>query len=108
MATSIERRTTELVNVTCDTAIADADRVAYGPYNSGAVLVPAGSPITTLTFHGVSADGTTFAATTAAAAAVTLTVAAAKSYALPADIAAYRAFKMVSNADGDVTLQLKG
>jgi hypothetical protein len=89
------------------------DEVPYFNYAGGRIIIPAGSSITSLTFYDadmLSANKGTYGASydsTATPAAIVLTVAAGKSYPIPADLFGCAAFRMVSNANGLVLLSLK-
>lgn len=88
--------------ITVDTVLADAEAIFLENTDGGRIIVPTGSSLTTLTFHE-SHDGTTYvAAYDANNSAVTLTVAAARSYPLPSTLNAARYIKIVGNADGTV------
>jgi hypothetical protein len=76
--------------------------LAYGAANYGMVYVPSGSSINTLTFHAAPCSDGTFLPVYSGEAAVALTVAAGKCYALPSTILGARFIKMVGNAAGTV------
>ena len=61
------------------------------------VVIPSGFTGTTVTFE-VSADNTTYQALNNTSGAVSMTVAAAKSYTLPADLTPWPWFKIVSGS----------
>lgn len=96
----------ETVAVTA--AVGTTGEVEFRDYRAGMVFVPAASSITTLTFHvAPKAGGTYLPLYTAAGAAVALTVAHTRAYALPAELAGCRAFKMVGNAAGNVEVSFQ-
>lgn len=75
----------------------------------GNVLIPAGSPITSLTYYGASAPGGAYVAVQDQfGSAVTQTVAAGKGYPLPDACFGYAAIKLVANTSANVELSLKG
>lgn len=82
--------------------------IEFGDYRAGMVFVPAGSAITSLTFHAAPKGGGTYLPLyTSAGAAVALTVAAGRCYTLPADVAGCKALKMVANAAGSVEVSFQ-
>lgn len=97
--------------ITITTSLATCEAVDYQGSAGGEIYVPAGSSITTLTFHVArKPDGTYHAAYDGASspAAVTLTVAGGNAYPLPDAIFGAGAFKMVGDAAGSVSVTLKG
>lgn len=93
--------------VTVDTVLADSEEVDMAGVTGGFIYVPAGSSITTLTFYAAKELGGTYLAAYNTTGAVTLTVAASRSIAIPSDMLGCAAMKMTGNADGtvDVTFQ---
>lgn len=110
---SLTRFTTVLSSVTVDTTLADSKAIPFSNYTSGRIYIPAGSSITSLTFHdSPTEDGTYLAsyddtATTPVALALT-GLAASRSYPIPAKMFGAAWIKMVPNADGTVAIVLKG
>ena len=95
------------VTISVDTVLADAETIYFAHADGARIIVPTGSSLTTLTFHE-SHDGTTFvAAYDSTGTAVTLTVAAARSYPFPSTLNASKYVKIVGNADGEVILVAK-
>jgi len=95
--------------VTVDSTLADAEEIDVRNYAGGSVHVPHGSSLTTLTFYSLhAAGGTMVAAYDNANVAVTLTVSADRVVQLPDAIFGFPFIKMVGNADGEVSLFLKG
>ena len=103
-----QRYSTSIVDITVDTAVADSDAINYGPFASGSVYVPAGSSLTTLTWHACETRaGTYLAAEDAASAAVTQTVAASQVHPMPVALLGCRFLKITGNAEGTVGVTLK-
>lgn len=96
-------------SVAVDTVLADSDEILYGEFASGQIHVPNGSSLTTLTFHTSHKQGGDYeAAHNQSNAAVTMTVAADRSYPMPTELAGATAVKITGNADGTVNICLKG
>ena len=88
--------------VTIATSVGSSEEIFMENADGGRIIVPSGSSLTTLTFHE-SHNGTTYvAAYDANNSAVTLTVAAARSYPLPSVLNASRFIKITGNASGTV------
>lgn len=97
--------------ITITASVATCEAVDYQGSAGGEIYVPAGSSLTTLTFHVARKPEGTFHAAydgEAPPAAVTLTVAAEQAYPIPDAIFGAGAFKMVGNTTGSVTVTLKG
>ncbi|HEX4000646.1 MAG TPA: hypothetical protein VHX65_19010 [Pirellulales bacterium] len=93
-----------LTNNLSTTAEIDLTEVA-----NGCVLVPGGSPITSLTYYGAIQPGGTYVAIQDGDGhAVTQTVAAGGGYPIPDYCSSYGALKLVANAAGNVELSSKG
>lgn len=96
-----------------DTAVGNSGEINYGDFEKGMVSIPAGSSLTTLTWHssvtGANRNGTYLPAFSSAAvpAAVTQTVSAGKSYPIPVDLFGARFLKITGNAAGVVGVTLK-
>lgn len=101
-------RSCESYEVALTTAENTSPIICYGGVRAGAVYVPNGSSVTTLTFWG-SHDGVTFEAAYTNAgtpAAITLTVAADRATRLP-ELQGFKYIKAVSNAAGTVNFTLQ-
>lgn len=94
--------------VSVTAAVATTEEILFGSYSMGHIQVPAGSSITSLTFHTAEKKGGTYlAAQDYDGNAIVLTVAAGKSYPIPLAISGAVAFKMVGDAAGDVAVPMK-
>ena len=99
---------TTIKEVTVDTAVASSEAISYGAYTAGAVYIPAGSSITTLTWHACETiDGTYLAAEDSSSAAVTQTVAASQCHPIPEALLGCRFIKATGNAAGVMGVTLK-
>lgn len=95
-------------SVAVGTSVAASDVIVFGDFASGMIHVPAGSALTTLTWHSsVEADGAYLAAEDAASAAVTQTVAAGQAHPIPSSLSGARFLKITGNAAGVVGVTLK-
>jgi|LakMenE01Jun11ns_1017448.scaffolds.fasta_scaffold9957538_6 hypothetical protein len=95
-------------SIAVGTTVAASDAIAFGDFETGMVYIPAGSSITTLTWHAsVAQDGTYLAAEDASSAAVTQTVAASQAHPIPAALMGARFLKITGNAAGVVGVTLK-
>ncbi len=79
----------------------------------GAIEIPTGSSITSLTFYSFHSSEGTFLpyydnSSLSAPVAVVMTVAGGKIYQLPDSVFPLSRFKIVANAAGNVYLQMKG
>ncbi len=93
-----------LTNSLATTAEIDLTEVA-----SGCVLVPSGSPLTSLTYYGAIQPGGTYVAIQDGNGhAATQTVAPDNGYPIPDFCSSYGALKLVANAAGTVELSCKG
>lgn len=93
-----------------DTAVGNSGEIGYGDFEKGMVSVPAGSSLTTLTWHSsLASNGTYLPAFSSAEvpAAVTQTVSAGKAYPIPVDLFGARFLKITGNAAGVVGVTLK-
>lgn len=103
-----QRYSSTIPSVTVATSVASSEAIKYGPYASGSVYVPAGSSLTTLTWHACETEGGTYlAAEDASSAAVTQTVAASQTHPIPVALAGARFIKITGNAAGVVGVTLK-
>lgn len=112
MAFQFEREVTS-VTVALTTSAGTTPQIAKGLYSKGVIHVPAGSSITSLTFHAATESNGTYLPLyeergSGATAACTRTVSAGKSYELPAAISGAPFIKIVADAAGSVTISLTG
>lgn len=106
---SLVGRQSEVLALTLDSVLADTPIVDFGTSSSGQIIIPSGSPITTLTYNtGYDSTVTFVPLNTSAGVAVTQTVSAGKSYDLPAAVIGSRLIKITVNADGAVIFINKG
>lgn len=82
-------------------------RIDISKYAWGEIYIPNGSAITTLTYYTAYPNGTYFAAYDSAGAAVTQTVAADRSYPIPAAMFGASLIQIRANAAGTVHITLK-
>jgi len=95
--------------VTLDSVLADTPEINWSGAVAGTIFIPAGSTITTLTYHAAPKKGGTYLPLqTSAGVAVTQTVVATKAYDMPASLVGCGAIKIVTNADGAVEISIKG
>jgi hypothetical protein len=95
-------------SVTVDTSVANSTAISYGDFEKGMVSIPAGSGLTTLTWHASGSEGGTYLpAQNASGAAITQTVSASKVYPIPSDLFGARFLKITGNAAGVVGVTLK-
>lgn len=94
-------------SVAVGTTVADSDAISYGDFEKGMVSVPAGSSVSTLTWHASSSEGGTYLAANNASGAITQTVSASKVYPIPTDLQGARFLKITGNAAGVVGVTLK-
>jgi len=103
-----QRYSQSIPDVTVATAVATSQVIRYGPWAGGMVYIPAGSSMTTLTWHACETeDGTYLAAEDAASSAVTQTVAASQAHPIPVALAGARFIKATANAAGVMGVTLK-
>lgn len=101
----------EVVNVdvigNIDTATVEA--IPSGSARTGGFIVPAASPLTTLTFYGshTGATGSYIQIFDTSNAAISKTVGAARAYPLPPDVLNFAWLKIVGNAAGTIIMSLK-
>lgn len=108
MSQAITRTQQPQETVALTDAVGTTQEIDYSKYADGSIRIPAGSSITSLTFHGAATRGGTFAALyNASNAAVTRTVAAERIYAIPDECRGLAAIKIVANVAGTVGLSLK-
>lgn len=109
MAEQVTRYSTLLEGVHIDTVLADSDSIEYRSWAGGMVYVPAGSSLTLLTWCTSTAeDGTFLPATDGAGNAITSTVAAGMACLIPAALFGALWIKATGNADGTISVSLKG
>ena len=94
--------------LTLNTALNTTPEIDIAEFGQGEIYIPSGSTITSLTFNVCPYSGGVYLpAQDTTGAAVTLTVAAAKAYPLPAVIFGAALLKIVTNAAGAVFINLK-
>lgn len=99
-----------MVDKTLNTAVGTTPEIDWRGATKATIHIPTGSSITSLTYHSAAKPGGTFRplykedATTA----VTQTVAAARSYDVPAACFGAGALKIVVNVAGAVEISIKG
>lgn len=104
----LQKRYSETSTVALTTSAATTPEIDVSHFASGTIAVPTGSSITSLTYYTApDMGGTYLAAYDDAGNAITQTVAAAKSYAMPAAIFGAAAIRIKANAAGNVTVALK-
>lgn len=95
-------------SVAVGTSVATSDPIAFGDFVDGMVHIPAGSSITTLTWHAsTERAGTYLAAEDASSTAITQTVAASQAHPIPTALRGARFLKITGNAAGTVGVSLK-
>ena len=92
---------------TLDSTLGDTPEIPIGEYASGQINIPAASSITSLTYYASPTSGGTYLAAQDGSGALVQTVAASKSYQMPAAIFGAGNIKILTNADGAVTMTLK-
>lgn len=97
MANYLEHKV-DMVPLKTDTNLANCDVAHTEIYNSGRVLVPTGSAITTLTFYAAAELVGEYLQVFDTAAAVSMTVAGGNTYQLPAAVLGYKYLKVKANA----------
>lgn len=98
-----------LKNKQLDTLPASTVEIDYSNAAGGSIYIPAGSPITTLTYQVSPVPGGTYVPLyDGAGAAVTRTVAAGRCYPIPVECYGCGQIKIVVNAAGPVDITLKG
>ncbi len=109
MSNRIRRHQRPIPSAALTTSLATTAEIEIAEQAGGAVLIPAGSPITSLTYHGAREPGGAFVPLyDSQGLAVVQTVAAGRGYPLPEACFPYGALKLVANAAGTVELSLKG
>ncbi len=96
------------ITVSDSGAIADSTEISFGEYQSGTVYVPAGSGLTSLTWHAAPVLGGTYLAAYNASGAIDQTVQAGRCYPIPTDLKGSVGLKIAGNTDGSVDVSLKG
>lgn len=105
--TTTARYSQSIDSVTVGTAVANSVAISYGDFEKGMVSVPAGSSLTTLTWHASGVEDGTYLPANNASGAITQTVSASKVYPIPSDLAGARFLKITGNAAGVVGVTLK-
>lgn len=104
----IRRHQRAIAALSLTTELATTGELDTSEVAGGAVLVPAGSSITTLTWYGAVQPGGTYVPIYEAAGQVTHAVAAERGYAVPDACFGFGAIKIVADAEGSVGVSLKG
>ncbi len=95
-------------DVALTTSAATTPEISISIFGSGQIHIPTGSSITSLTYYTApNSGGTYLPAQDASGSAVTQTVAATKSYPIPAILFGAAQIRIVANAAGTVSLSLK-
>lgn len=94
--------------VTITNSAATTGEITLSAYAGGMIFIPAGSPLTTLTWWASNKSGGTFLpANDMDGVSIVQTVAHTNCYPLPYDLFGARAIKAVGNDSGDVAVSLK-
>ena len=102
------RYSASIPSVVVATTVGSSDAIAVGDFETGMVYIPAGSSLTTLTWHAsTEINGTYLAAEDATSTAITQTVAAGQAHPIPAALSGARFLKITGNAAGVVGVTLK-
>lgn len=88
-------------------AVGTTADISYGGYSGGTIHIPTGSGLTSLTFHSRT-GGNNYALYDSTGSAVTLTVAADRSYPIPAACFGCELLRIVGNTTGNIIVTLKG
>lgn len=104
----LTRNNLVLAGVHVDSVAADAQAVGFTEWAGGMVFVPAGSSITSIAWYAAESPSGTFTPVYDAGAALTTAVAGGQCAAIPTALFGAGAFKMVGDADGTVSVLLKG
>lgn len=105
----IGRQAGTRLTIGLNTAIGTTEEIPFETASGGTLYIPAGSPITSLTFYAAPVrSGTYLPLYDKAAAAVTMTVSAGKCYELPGAVFGCLALKIITDAAGNVDLTVKG
>ena len=97
-----------IASIAVGTTVAASDAIAFGDFDRGMVYVPAGSSLTTLTWHAsTEQNGTYLAAEDATSTAITQTVGASQAHPIPELLIGARFLKITGNAAGVVGVTLK-
>ena len=98
-------RHVDVLSLTLDSTLVDTPEIDMRDFAGGSIQLPTGSSITTLTYYGCHTKGGTHVALLDAdGVAVTQTVAAVRIVDLPAAIFGLPFLKILTNADGAVTV----
>lgn len=88
-------------------AEASSKAIPYSDFEKGMVHVPAGSSLTTLTWHVSASERGTYLPAYNSAGAITQTVQGGRSYPIPSDLQGANYLKITGNASGSVDVTLK-
>ncbi len=95
-------------SVSVETTVASCTEIPYEKASGGQLYIPAGSGLTSLTWHAAENDGATYLpAHNEAGSAVTQVVAAEKSYPIPVALFGCAALKVVGNTSGTIKVVTK-
>ena len=98
-------RHSDVSSITLDSVLVDTPEINMKDFAGGSVSIPAGSTITTLTYYGCHTQGGThLVLLDSDGVAVTQTVAASRVIDMPAAVFGLPYLKIVSNADGAVSI----
>lgn len=105
---TVSRYSVSSESVAVGTTVGASDAIPFDEFVDGMIYIPAGSSLTTLTWHACNTrNGTYLAAEDAASAAVTQTVGAGQAHPIPAALRGARFLKITGNAAGTVGYSLK-
>lgn len=107
----MDRRVSPKLTKAITALLATTAVIDMTPYASGVIFIPAGSALTTLTFHAaptLETNGTYLPLHDSAGTPIVMTVAAEKCYQLPAACYGAQGIKIVGNDAGSINLALIG
>jgi hypothetical protein len=108
MSQTLHRRLIPRTSLALTTSLATTPAIDNSHSSGGGIGVPAGSPITSLTFYAAVWPGNSYnALQDGNGNAVVLTVAAGNAYPLPAACVGFGGLKIIPNAAGPVDVALK-
>lgn len=109
MSNRIRRHHAVVAALALTSSLATTAEIDLSEVASGSVLIPSGSPITSITYYGaIQVGGTYVAIQDGDGHAVTQSVAAGAGYPIPDYCSSYGGLKLVANAAGAVELSCKG
>lgn len=101
------RRSCTQQDVAITTSAATTGEISIGDFVQGEIFIPTGSSITTLTYYVAPNSSGTYIAAQDGSGAITQTVAAAKAYQMPSALFGAAMIRIVGNAAGTVTINIK-